>query len=249
MNQSMQKLMNQFINNFGKMSVSRSTATCFHDFVNILFIECVSTSDSKELDETLREKYRSEYLSILDGYTENEHENIMSQMQLFAAMIVEGMQTGLEDILGYAYMQFSHKGNGLDQFFTPMHMSHLMALLAGDTENQKSPHIISDIACGSGAMPLGYARKYQDRGEDYRYKFVFQGQDLDEFCARMAYIQCFIYGIPARIRVGNSLTNEEPSAEWVTNLNALSVYSSTFMTIGQIKSAQNTAEYRKEKNV
>ena len=49
----------------------------------------------------------------------------------------------------------------------------------------------------------------QHHGFDYRHNTFFVAQDIDIRCVWMAYIQLSLYGIPAMVIHGNTLTMEE----------------------------------------
>lgn len=55
----------------------------------------------------------------------------------------------------------------------------------------------------------------QRKGIDYRRKSFFVAQDIDIRCVWMAYIQLSLYGIPAVVIHGNTLTMETWS-RWYT---------------------------------
>ena len=108
------------------------------------------------------------------------------------------------DLLGPFFMNRSHKHKSNGQHFTPNEICHLMAALNGPPKPFGFTHI-SDPACGSGAMMLGY---------DYTYNHtkypdvVYHLQDVDIRCVYMAYIHAFLFELTAVITHGNTLTDE-----------------------------------------
>ena len=64
-------------------------------------------------------------------------------------------------------------------------------------------------------MVIGAVWAMQRKGIDYRRKSFFVAQDIDIRCVWMAYIQLSLYGIPAVVIHGNTLTMETWS-QWYT---------------------------------
>ena len=64
-------------------------------------------------------------------------------------------------------------------------------------------------------MIIGAVWAMQRKGIDYRRKSFFVAQDIDIRCVWMAYIQLSLYGIPAVVIHGNTLTME-PWSHWYT---------------------------------
>ena len=71
------------------------------------------------------------------------------------------------------------------------------------------PITINEPTCGSGTMVIGAIWAMQHHGFDYRHNTFFVAQDIDIRCVWMAYIQLSLYGIPAMIIHGNTLTMQE----------------------------------------
>lgn len=81
--------------------------------------------------------------------------------------------------------------------------------------DKEGPITINEPACGSGAMVIGAVWAMKRQNFDYRNKSFFVAQDIDIRCVWMAYIQLSLYGIPAVVIHGNTLTMEEWS-HWYT---------------------------------
>jgi type I restriction-modification system DNA methylase subunit len=113
---------------------------------------------------------------------------------------------GFNDVLGDIYMSIASRYHtaSMAQFFTPKEVSRLMATIINLPEAgaDDKPLRIGDIAgCGSGRNILAAAEKCGER----RYKYYFEGTDLDTICARMAVLNCYLNCIPARIVHGDAL--------------------------------------------
>lgn len=64
-------------------------------------------------------------------------------------------------------------------------------------------------ACGSGTLILGAIWVMQKQKFDFQHKSFFVAQDIDIRCVWMAYIQLSLYGIPAVVIHGNTMSMEE----------------------------------------
>lgn len=74
---------------------------------------------------------------------------------------------------------------------------------------------VCEPCVGSGALVLGFASAMHGRGMNYQQKLCVTACDIDIKCVHMAYLQLGLFGIPAKIIHGNSLTSEVWS-EWYT---------------------------------
>ncbi len=95
------------------------------------------------------------------------------------------------------------------QFFTPYHVSQLMAEINfAETENKLKEQefiTLSDPCCGSAGMIIAFAETMLNKGYNYQNQLFVEVIDIDEMCFMMAYIQLSLYGIPARVMLGDSL--------------------------------------------
>lgn len=67
----------------------------------------------------------------------------------------------------------------------------------------------TEPACGSGTLILGAIWVMQKQKFDFQHKSFFVAQDIDIRCVWMAYIQLSLYGIPAVVIHGNTMSMEE----------------------------------------
>jgi hypothetical protein len=105
------------------------------------------------------------------------------------------------------------------QFFTPQHICDFMGMVAlGENDpdiNKKGFLSASEPCCGSGAMILGFAKAMQKNGYNFHKQMVITATDVDIKCVYMCYLQLSLYGIPAVVIHGNTLSMEEWS-RWYT---------------------------------
>ena len=113
----------------------------WNDFINLFAIS---------LNNSVRHEYWEErekqYLQIVRKYT-SEEQNKMTEL---SAMLINDMSNNADyDYLGKVYMDLRINCNEKGQFFTPYHISKLMAKLA-DGDSLEEPIIINEPTCGSG---------------------------------------------------------------------------------------------------
>ena len=178
---------------------------CAHFVSNL--VDGVHGQERREALEELNRKYDGRF---------NFHECL----QLLARAMQENQECGeLRDVLGTIFeaIGLSNERNG--QFFTPENISRMMAkMMIGDKvqELQGKPYItVSDPCIGSGRMLLAFANELQEMGYNYCEKMAALAVDVDMTCVFMSYIQLSLYGVPAVVVHGNSLSVEEWS-RWYT---------------------------------
>jgi len=150
------------------------------------------------------EKVENEYMEVAKHYTKEEldkHANLI-------AITVEALEEKEQDFLGevFTFADLSNERNG--QFFTPYSISYMSAkIIMGENEFPKNRVCrINDPTCGSGGMLVAGAQVMKECGFNYQQDAIFIGQDIDARCARMAYIQLSLLGVPAVVYCMNTLT-------------------------------------------
>lgn len=191
---------NAFISAFNSIAKHKHRYKVFEDFVTVSAISLHNATN----------KYQSleqEYLTIINGYSKKER---IAISKLFA-MLVNLLNPEPIDILGQLYMELeiSSKGNG--QFFTPDPISQLMGKMAygNKIELPECGFItMSEPACGAGGMVLAFVKEMLNQKLNPANHLWVQCVDIDRMVALMCYIQLSLWGVPAQIIVGNTLTLE-----------------------------------------
>lgn len=176
----------EFQKNYDRLCFSRSRENVFCDFLDV----CLYYLSAGMLSE--------DYLRVEKQYKE--------EMPLFLEMlhVVANDSEGFRDALGDAFMEFvSHGHNG--QFFTPMHMSDMMALIAG-CDSLTPDQSVCDPACGSGRMLLSAAKVCAEKNQNKR-PYCY-GSDIDITCVKMTTINMLMNSIPGEIAWMNAITLE-----------------------------------------
>lgn len=124
------------------------------------------------------------------------------------------------DILGRVASHASTLDKSLGQFFTPSEVARLAVALSFDTETLLSRYrehgivTMYEPTIGSGAMAMAWAEAAVEAGIP-RGRLFIEGWDIEATAARMAYVQLALHGIPARIVLGDVLSQEK-RAIWET---------------------------------
>lgn len=188
----------EFITKLQNLDHSRRTDNVFRDFL------ALSTY------AIMQPFYRSpdieqKYLDIINKYNK-EQANEFSQM---LALLVNALEFQFQDFLGQVYMQLNLGNVKTGQFFTPYSVSKMMAEITfidnqKDIENQDIV-TLSEPCCGSGGIIIAYAETMKNHNINYQQKLFVEAIDIDELCFQMAYLQLSLYGIPARVMLGDTL--------------------------------------------
>lgn len=173
----------------------------FRDFV-MMFAIAIKNAVHYE------QKYEDLYLKIEQKYSREEMEVIFQLINELIYLLLK--RDTLRDVLGEIYQQIGANSNRIGQVFTPRHIAHAMTQMILNREplNKKDYISIYDPTCGAGVMLIEAANVLNENNIDYKEKGLMIGQDLDFICVCMTYIQLSIYGIPAIVVYGNTLTQE-----------------------------------------
>jgi hypothetical protein len=139
---------------------------------------------------------------------------------LVEALEEKTQTTGPEDVLGTVYFELELYRKEKGQFFTPQHISDAMALMACGDQTQsaiteKGYISMCEPCCGSGVMVTSFLKAMQKEELNYCTQLVVTAIDVDLKCAQMTYLQLALYGVPAVVIHGNSITCKEFS-RWYT---------------------------------
>lgn len=191
-----------------------STWQIFEDF---LMMSSISISNA--VDWKLREERENTYFDIIKKYDKDELNRFVKCLGILINSLNRAFNTvGYYDLLGKVFhaLELHNKYHG--QFFTPFHMCEMMGQVNfGDGEILKTQDYVNCLepCIGSGGLVLGLARAMQIKKFNPQQQLVVTGVDIDIKCVNMAYLQLSLFGIPAVIIHGNSLTCEEWSV-WRT---------------------------------
>ena len=197
---SFQKKLDKLSRNYGEYIV-------FSDFVKLCAISIYNSFAKNEQLEKV-------YLNKIKSY-KKEEQKLLTQM--FGDLIMM-YQTAddIIDILGPIYEQKNLGNSYIGQFFTPSHIAELMSRLSINYDKSRFDKIIKENhfitmcehTCGSGVMIIAFAKVLKSFNINYQKDLLVTANDISDVCAYMTYIQLSLYGIPAIVYCGNSLTQE-----------------------------------------
>jgi type I restriction-modification system DNA methylase subunit len=145
-----------------------------------------------------------EYNNIAKQYTKEEIEKHAHLL----AITVDALEEREQDFLGEVFTFGGYTNDRNGQFFTPYNISKMMAdMIIGENDLPEYRVCkINDPTCGAGGMLIAGAMVLKERGFNYQRDALFIGQDIDARCARMAFIQLSLLGVPAVIHCMNTLS-------------------------------------------
>lgn len=161
-----------------------------------------------------------EYMNIIKKYDEGSRKVIAEIFSMLFLILSNQIDPaiGFNDHLGELYMKSNTSSKKAGQFFTPYHISRMVA----DTDLSKEIVDNNDIitvcepSCGSGGMIIATADLLWNKYKvNYTEHMMVECSDIDSRCVHMAYVQFSLAGIPAIIYHQNALTKETYS-RWET---------------------------------
>lgn len=203
-------LLETFKTVFKSIDPSKSNYTKWSDFI---FMSAAAFRNSvKDLSLSRRfysQEVEDEYLKRITTYNKTDQSKISRLFGLFVEIAEYSNPT---DILGSLYMELGLGETNKGQFFTPDPISYLAATVHSshliDTVNKQGYFMCSDPACGAGSTLLGLVRTCIDNDINPQETLLLEGRDIDRNAALMCYVQLSVFGISARIVIGDTLANE-----------------------------------------
>jgi type I restriction-modification system DNA methylase subunit len=189
-----------------KLAPKYGLRSVFGDF---LALSALSVSNS--VDREQRNEREEEYLSIIGKYEKAEVELFP---EMFANLVLELEEYAEQprDVLGEVYQELELQRGSRGQVFTPQNVCDMMGTVSlgeYNCEIEENGYVsVCEPCCGAGAMVLGFAAAMLETGYSINENMVVSAVDLDIACIYMCYIQLSLYGIPAVVVHGDSLTNE-----------------------------------------
>ncbi len=185
-----------------ELSTSQWQIDAFRDF---LIMSHISIANQFYKNEEMEERY----LEVQKRYNKEELEKFSQLL----AITVMALNEKHQDFLGKSFMQNDMGNSYRGQFFTPFHISSMMAQInlhgIESCIADKGFFSLSEPACGSGGMILACDEVVTKAGHKSSEVMWVQAQDIDRLCFMMTYIQLSALDIPARVVLGNTLAMEE----------------------------------------
>lgn len=181
----------------------RRISQVFRDFCELAAIALRNAVDRDGWTE--REK---RYLQVISPYSHEEADRFAQIMAILAAEL----DRERSDVLGHLYMSLELGSDEMGQFFTPYHVSQLIAGMASlDLAGQvrdKGFVTVSEPTCGSGGMIVAQAEQMRADGLNYQQQLHVTAQDIELTSVHMTYIALALLHIPAVVTHGDTLRME-----------------------------------------
>ena len=188
-----------FINEFRQTATNLRRSEVFRDFVTLA---------ASELDLTRihTPESRAHCSQITARYLPAD----IARMHTLFALLVQALSEAHQDFLGSVYMELELGADEMGQYFTPHHVSSLLAqLAAGDLMAQLKtcPYIsLQEPTSGAGGMVIAFAEIMLQAGLNPSTQLQAITIDIDPLAADMTFVQLSLLGIPAIVNTGNTLT-------------------------------------------
>lgn len=196
-----------------QLSNKHSTWSVFEDFQAMSAL-----SISNSVDWLHRKKREEQYMEIVKKYDKSELD-MFPQMLAYLVNEMEKYSEQPTDILGSIFHELELHNKYRGQFFTPQPVCDFMSeITAGDKiemVDECDYKTVYEPCAGSGAMVLGFAKVMKKYGYDFQRQMLVTATDIDIKCVHMTYLQLSLYGIPAVVIHGNTLSMQEWS-RWYT---------------------------------
>lgn len=184
-------------------------------FVSDLF-ECGAIAISNAVELAQKDRREERYLQIIRSYKPDQQKKLAEIFaKVFALLASVVYDNGkFNDNLGEIFMRCNLGNKNAGQFFTPYHISELMARVTIDETLVKEKIAddgilaINDPCCGGGGMIMAALEVLHDLGVNYARNCFIEANDVDLRCVHMTYLQLALAGVPAIVRHQNTLTRE-----------------------------------------
>ena len=191
----------EFIKTLNSIDYSRNSYEVFSDFLTLASISIANAFYKNP-------KYEEEYMQTIGRYKKNRE-----LFPLLLGMIAQELERNpFQDLLGDIYMSSEFGNKYAGQFFTPFHVSEMMAKInLGDIKslfNEYGYFKIGEPAVGSGGFIIAAAKIVKDAGYNPQRCMYFDATDIDVKCFEMTYIQTSLLGLCGDVHLGNTLTLE-----------------------------------------
>lgn len=152
-----------------------------------------------------------EYLEVAKRYTREELEAFGEAFRMLGD---EMEDKPFEDCLGTFYTEIASKStvDARGEFYTPPGVCEIMSQMTMDVEKiieEGKPVSVGEPACGSGGMILALAKQFSPIVREGEKSYVdllrVTMQDISPTSTDMAYVNTTLWGIPAKIVLGDTL--------------------------------------------
>lgn len=125
------------------------------------------------------------------------------------ALLCLELEKDMRDVLGAIFMAGGMGSKTTGQFFTPFHVSEMLAAISAvDCDaGSREPIRLHEPSIGGGGMVIATAKVLGRLGINWQRRLRVVGQDLDWRGVYMSYVQLSLLGIDAVIVQGDTLAD------------------------------------------
>lgn len=205
----------------------RLRSICDRDYYSVIgdFFEASAISVKNAVDLNDREVYEKRFADIAKSYGEKGMKIFEECLSLFTDEIHAAIHGNamFRDFAGELYMASGTNSKGLGQFFTPYHVSRLMAecnlekdrFISELEENPDRVITFYEPTCGAGGLMVAAIDVMHAAGINYAHNMFIDCGDIDPRCVHMTYLTLSLLGVPAVVRLGDALAMDYHQA-WFT---------------------------------
>lgn len=195
----------QFLQAFDLLRVKNSGWKVWSDFC--LMAACAI---SNRCDLSNKHDRREDmYIKTISSYDTKERELFPQLLRI----TIDALESNpYQDFLGNLFQKLELHNHWCGQFFTPYHISQVMAKIQVDDSLMEKVHnegfvTVNDPACGAGGLLIAFMEAVKSYNVNYQQSVLFTAQDIDYTAAMMCYIQLSLLGVPGMVIVGDTLSN------------------------------------------
>ncbi len=190
----------EFIKCLDSIDYGKRRFAVFQDFLEI-------SSISFENAIQMNNEREQRYFEIIKQYKTPEK---FSELLAFLSLALIDRP---HDFLGEVYMAANLGNKSTSQFFTPYHISELMAEMTMFDDLNKIIEeqgfiTVCEPCCGAGGMLIAASQVLEKRGYNPKETMLFQANDIDINCCRMTYLQTSLLGLSGEVFHQNTLSLE-----------------------------------------
>lgn len=196
----------RFAKGFAKIGLKHAHWELWSDFVTMTAI-CIANAVAYDA------RREEAYLRTIRKYTPEEQAMLAEITGSYFSLVdAEPYQDHLGDMYMRADLGIAQAG----QFFTPYHLSRLMAGMLADAARAKIEQdgwiSVTDPACGAGSTLIALADVLKQQNVNYQHTVFFVGQDINATSALMCYIQLSMLGCAGYVVIGDTLRQPDTAS-------------------------------------
>ena len=179
-------------------------------------LECGAIAIANTVDYSERAEREEQYHKVMEKYSPDE-QKIVSEVfgMIFRLLSSVTYDDGrVDDYLGELFMRCNQGNASTGQFFTPYHVSKLMAKISiGNDAIEKVERneiiTVNDPCCGGGGMLMAALDILKnDYHINYTHDCFIDCGDIDRRCVYMTYLQLSLAGVPAIVKHQDAISRQ-----------------------------------------